>query len=167
MTGTTIRNAMLADLPQITDIYNHYVINTPITFDLQPFTPEQRRDWFVEHSGTQRFQTVVAEQDGKVLGYAGTGSFRAKQAYETTVEMTIYCSPENQSRGIGSLLYAQLFEQLKSQDIHRACAGITLPNDASIALHRKFGFKEVGVFSENGRKLGRYWDVLWMERLMP
>ena len=67
-------------------------------------------------------------------------------------------------RGLGVRLYAALFDRLADEDVHRAVAGITLPNPASIALHRRFGFRDVGVFSENGRKLGRYWDVAWLER---
>jgi len=80
------------------------------------------------------------------------------------VETSIYCAPEATGRGIGAMMYQVLFDALKNEDIHRMLAGITLPNDASIRLHRRFGFTEVGVFSENGRKLDRYWDVVWMQR---
>ena len=99
-----------------------------------------------------------------VVGYVGTSKFRPKAAYETTVETTIYCAPEAVGKNIGKRLYAGLFDALKGEDIHRYVAGYTLPNDASEALHRRFGFKRVGVFSENGRKFGKYWDVCWTER---
>ncbi len=164
MANVTVRPATRADLPRITEIYNYYVINTPITFDLEPVTVESRARWFAEHAGAQRHRLFVAEDLGRVVGYAGTGNFRDKAAYDTSVEVTIYCAHDFTARGVGSLMYRTLFDALKNEDIHRMLAGITLPNEASIRLHRRFGFTEVGVFSENGRKLGRYWDVVWMQR---
>lgn len=166
MSEIRIRPAMLSDLAQLTEIYNHYVVTTPITFDIEPFTVEQRVPWFEEHTGTGRNRLFVAEQAGRVVGYAGTGRFRDKAAYDTSVEMTIYLAPDATGRSIGSMLYEVLFRDLKGADIHRALAGITMPNPASISLHRRFGFNQVALFTENGRKLGRYWDVMWMERAM-
>jgi len=80
------------------------------------------------------------------------------------VETTIYCAPEAVGKGIGNRLYAALFEALWGEDIHRYVAGYALPNPATAALHERFGFKVVGVFSENGRNFGKYWDVCWTER---
>ncbi len=159
-----IRPALLSDLPRLTEIYNYYVVNTPITFDLEPVTPEQRVHWFEEHSNGARYRLLVAEEGGRVLGYAGTGRFRDRAAYDTSVETTIYCAHDATGRGIGTLLYRALFESLEGEDLNRLLAGITLPNDASVRLHEQFGFKNIGIFSEVGRKFGRYWDVLWMER---
>ena len=152
------------DLPAITDIYNYYVVHTPITFDIEPFTPEQRAGWFDDHCDGRRSRLLVAEEDGQIVGYAGTGRFRAKQAYDTSVEATIYCAPGSTGRGTGTLLYRALFEAIAHEDINRILGGITLPNEPSLALHRRFGFKQVGVFTENGRKFGEYWDVAWVER---
>jgi phosphinothricin acetyltransferase len=90
--------------------------------------------------------------------------WRPKAAYDTTVETTVYCAPEVVGKGIGSRLYAALFEALRGEDIHRFVAGYTLPNPATAALHERLGFKVVGVFSEVGRKFGKYWDVCWTER---
>ncbi|MDO8430847.1 MAG: N-acetyltransferase family protein [Candidatus Binatus sp.] len=160
----SIRLAVRSDLARIVEIYNYYVINTPITFDLHPFTPEQRVKWFEEHAGTARHRLFVAEDGCRVVGYAGSGQFRDKAAYDTSVETTIYCAHDALGRGIGSMLYRTLFAALKNEDIHRILAGITIPNEASVRMHRRFGFTDVGVFSENGRKLNRYWDVLWMQR---
>jgi phosphinothricin acetyltransferase len=159
-----IRDASLTDLPAITEIYNYYVIHTPITFDLEPYAPEQRRGWFDEHSDGKRYRLLIADDDGRLAGYAGTGRFRDKRAYDTSVEATIYCAPEATGRGVGSLLYMALFEAIANEDINRILGGITLPNDASIALHRRFGFSQAAVFTQNGRKFGRYWDVAWLER---
>lgn len=164
MTDIRIRTAAIGDLPRLTAIYNHYVINTPITFDTEPFSVEGRGAWFHLHGERGRYRLLVAEEMGTVIGYAGTGPFRDKRAYDTTVETTIYCAPESTGRGVGTFLYAALFEALKGEDVHRALAGITLPNEASIRLHRRFGFVEAARFNENGRKLGRYWDVAWLEK---
>ena len=159
-----IRPAMRDDLPRLTEIYNYYVVNTPITFDLEPVTVEQRVRWFDEHAGAGRHQLFVAEDAGLVVGWAGTGPFRDRAAYDTSVETSIYCAHDAKGRGVGTMLYSALFEALKDEDINRLLGGITIPNEASIKLHRRFGFTEVGVFSECGRKFDRYWDVVWMER---
>jgi phosphinothricin acetyltransferase len=164
MANVKIRPAVRDDLPRLTEIYNYYIINTPITFDLVPVTVKQRARWFDEHAGTKRYRMFVAQDAGRVVGYACTGPFRGKAAYDTSVETSIYCADEATGRGIGAMLYRVLFDALKNEDIHRLLAGITLPNDASIKLHRSFGFTEVGIFSECGRKLDRYWDVVWMQR---
>jgi phosphinothricin acetyltransferase len=164
MSEMQIRPATRADLARITEIYNYYVENTPVTFDVEAYTVEQREAWFAQFGATGRHRLLVAEEAGRVMGYAGTTRFRPKAAYETTVETTIYCSPEAVGKGVGRQLYANLFDVLKSEDIHRFVAGYALPNAASEALHRRFEFKKVGVFSENGRKFGKYWDVCWTER---
>ena len=163
--SVSVRPATLEDLPAITGIHNHYVMHTHITFDVRPYRPEERVSWFHEHSGGGRFRMLVAcdEADG-VLGYTCTGRFRPREAYDTTVEASIACRPDCVQRGIGRLLYGTLFEALADQDIHRIVAGIAQPNAASNALHERFGFRRVGLFTEVGRKFDRYWDVLWLER---
>jgi phosphinothricin acetyltransferase len=165
MQNVTVRTASLTDLPSLTEIQNYYIINTHITFDVQPFDPEQRRIWFNDHSDGRRYQLLVAD-DAKsgVLGYACTGRFRAKEAYDTTVEASVGCRPDATGRGLGKLLYAALFEAIADQDINRIVAGIAQPNPASNALHQHFGFKPIGTFTRVGRKFDKYWDVLWMER---
>jgi phosphinothricin acetyltransferase len=164
MADTIIRPATRADLPHLVDIYNYYVINTAITFDLAPLTVEERTPWFEEHSDRGRYRLLVAVEEGEVVGYATTGRFRVKRAYDTTVDSSIYCAREATGRSIGSKLYGALFDAIAGEDINRIIAGVTLPNDASMALHRRFGFQAVGTFSEVGRKLGRFWDVAQLER---
>jgi phosphinothricin acetyltransferase len=161
-----VRAARLADLERLTAIYNRYVVDGAITFDIDPVTADQWTGWYEEHTTGAGHRLVVAEDAGTIVGYAGTGPFRAKRAYDTTVETTIYVDPGAHGRGIGRALYTALFEVLAGEDVHRAVAGVTLPNPASLALHERFGFREVGVFRENGRKLGRYWDVMWLERAL-
>jgi phosphinothricin acetyltransferase len=160
----TIRRATLTDLPRLTDIYNYYVLNTPVTFDCAPRTPEQRTRWFEQFASTGRYRLLVAEQAASIVGYAGTTRFRPKAGYDPTVEMTIYIAPEAVGMGLGSKLYSALFEDVRGEDIHRFMAGYALPNPATEALHRKFGFTVAGIFKENGRKFGKYWDVCWAER---
>ncbi len=164
MSNLIVRPAERADLPQMTEIYNHYILTTPITFDIDVVTPDQRVGWFEEHTHGPRYQLLVAQENDRIVGYAGTGRFRDRAAYDTTAETTIYCAPDATGRGIGRTMYRTLFDALRGADLRRLVAGITIPNDPSVKLHRQFGFREVGVFSDVGRKFGRYWDVLWMER---
>ena len=160
-----VRAAILADLPALTDIYNHYVVHTAITFDLRPLTLDERRVWFDDHAGGGRHRLLVATgPDGSCLGYATSSRWRPKAAYDTTVESSVYCRPDALRRGCGSLLYSALFAAIASEDVHRIVAGISLPNPASVKLHERFGFVPVGVFHGVGRKFGRYWDVAWFER---
>jgi phosphinothricin acetyltransferase len=164
MAQTLIRPAVRADLPRLTAIYNHYVLTSPATFDLEPLTVAQRTAWFLEHANTGRHRLLVADEEGVVVGYASTSRFRDRAAYDTTVEASVYCAPEAVGRGIGSALYRRLFAAIAGEDVNRIVAGITLPNNASVALHCSFGFVQVGVFSQNGHKFDRYWDVAWFER---
>ena len=90
--------------------------------------------------------------------------FRTKPAYESSVETTLYVQPDLRRRRVGPSLYEALFAALRGMDVHRALAGIALPNTASVALHERFGFVKVAHFAEQGRKLGKYWDVGWWEK---
>jgi phosphinothricin acetyltransferase len=159
-----IRAANHNDLPRLVEIYNHYVVNTPVTFDIEPYTVEKRETWFAQFAPTGPHRLLVAESEARVVGYAGTMRWRPKAAYDSTVETTIYCAPEAVGKGAGGKLYRALFEALRGEDVHRYVAGYTMPNAATAALHERCGFKTVGVFSEVGRKFGKYWDVCWMER---
>jgi phosphinothricin acetyltransferase len=160
----TVRAASEDDLGSINDIYNHYVVVAHFTFDVEPISIEARRDWFSEHRVPGRHRVLVALSDDVVVGFASSGRFRPKPAYETSVETSIYLAPDMVARGAGSKLYEELFKVLKGEDVHRAYAGISLPNPASVALHERFGFKRAAHFTEQGRKFGRYWDVAWYEK---
>jgi phosphinothricin acetyltransferase len=162
--SSIVRRAERRDLARITEIYNHYVETTSITFDVKPYSEAEREPWLAQFGASGRHQLFVAESAGRVVGYAGTMPFRPKQAYETSVETTIYVAPDERARGLGPRLYDALFAALRGEDVHRLLAGITLPNEPSVRMHERLGFKPVGVYSEVGRKLGRYWDVGWWER---
>ncbi len=164
MSDVELRPARASDLPALTALYNHYVRETPVTFDVDPYHVETRRPWLAGFAPAGPHRLFVAEREAVLLGYAGSMRFRPKAAYATSVETTVYLRPESAGQGVGASLYAQLFEALEGEDLHRAYAGITLPNPASIRLHERFGFHSVGIFHEVGRKLGRYWDVAWYEK---
>ena len=164
MNTITIRPARDSDLGAMTEMYNYYVRETPITFDIAEVSLESRREWLSHYGETGRYRMLVAERDSVLLGYAGSSKLRPRPAYDTSVETTIYVAHDQRGLGIGSLLYTALFDLLAREDLHRAYAGITLPNDASVALHHKFGFTDIGVYHEVGFKFGRYWDVGWYEK---
>jgi phosphinothricin acetyltransferase len=159
-----VRPAALDDLPALTAIYNHYIVHSPITFDVRTYAPDERRAWFDDHAASGRHRLLVAEEDGGIVGYATTSRWRPKAAYETTVESSVYVRHDLVGRGIGRQLYGALFDAMTREDVHTIVAGVALPNDASIALHERFGFSQVGVFREVGKKFGRFWDVAWLQR---
>ncbi|KNB54285.1 GCN5 family acetyltransferase [Streptomyces caatingaensis] len=167
MTGTRIRAGEERDLEQLTDLYNHYVTGSPVTFDIEPVGVPDRRRWLAGHPATGRYRLLVAEEAGTVLGYATSSPLRPKRAYETSVETSVYLAPGHAGRGLGSRLYRALFAALAGEDVHRAYAAVTLPNDASLRLHERFGFRPAGVHREVGRKFGAYWDVAWLEKPLP
>lgn len=160
-----VREADIADLPQLVDIFNHYILNGHATFGTELYTVESRRPWFDSY-GRGRHRLLVAETADGILGYTTSSRYRPGAAFDFTVETSIYLHPDKRRAGIGSTLYTALFEALKDQPIHLAVAGIASPNPASIALHRKFGFEEVGTFKEYGRKNGAWISSTWFQNLM-
>jgi phosphinothricin acetyltransferase len=159
MNDILIRRADMGDAPALLDIYNHYVRETAITFDLEPRTLAQRQEWLAGFAPTGRYQCLVAVRNGAAIGWASSARFKERQAYETSVETSIYLAPAEAGRGLGRRLYASLFDALKAEDVHRAYGGVTQPNPASNRLHEAMGFVRQGVLPEIGRKFGRYWDV--------
>jgi phosphinothricin acetyltransferase len=159
-----VRPATADDLERINDIYNHYVLHSQATFDIEPITLEARREWFTHYSTSGPYRLLVAEDEGIVLGFATSSPFRPRAAYATSIETSAYCDPDRLGLGIGSTLYERLFEEIKGEDIHRAYAGISLPNDPSVSMHERFGFVKVGEYTEVGRKFGRYWNVALYEK---
>ncbi len=164
MSDVTIRWAVESDIPQINEIYNHYIRETPITFDIEEKTDADSAYWLQKLGTSGRHQCFVAARGDAILGWACSGAYRPKAAYETSVEVSVYLAPVAGGRGLGTTLYTRLFKALEGEDVHRALAGVTLPNAASLALHKRFGFTEVGTYSGVGRKFGKYWDVMWLEK---
>jgi phosphinothricin acetyltransferase len=160
----SVRAARREDLEAIGGIYQHYALNSHATFNIEPRPAAWLQSWFERHPATGPHRLLVATEGAVVLGYASSSSFRERPAYRTTVETSVYCHPDHTGRGIGTLLYQRLFDEIAAEDLHRAVAGITLPNDASVALHHRLGFTDVGTYTEVGYKFGRYWDVTWLEK---
>jgi len=153
------------DLPAIVVILNYTIANSNATFTSEPVTVAERQDWFERFAPAGPYRLLVARRGNQVLGYAASQPYRDHEAFRKTVEVSIALDASSRGQGVGTALYRTLFECLASEPVHVALAGIVLPNDASVALHRKFGFIEVGTFHEYGIKNGRYLSSLWMERL--
>lgn len=162
-----IAPAGLDDLGWIAGIYHHYMRTSPATFEVEPRTDEAWRAWFDEFSGRGRYRLLVARDGESVLGYASSSTYRSRPAYAPSVETSVYVDAGSTGLGVGSGLLGALLFELATEDVHRACAGIALPNPASVRLHEGFGYRHVGTFTEQGRKFGRYWDVAWFERAFP
>lgn len=162
----SIRAARDADLPRLTEIYNHYVTETPTTFDVEPFTVEQRREWFSHYSTSGRYRVLVAEHEGEVVGYTTSSRFHPRAAYDTTVESTILSAPERIGSGLGGPLYEALLHELAGEDVHSVMALVVVPNAGSERLHERTGFRHVGTMREVGRKFGRYWDVAYYQKVL-
>jgi phosphinothricin acetyltransferase len=164
MSDITIRRAKENDLDALLAIYNHYVANTHITFDVEPRTREQRKAWLDGFSESGRRQCFVADRGGMAIGWASSGPFKDRAAYDTSVETSVYLAPDEHGKGAGRRLYQTLLDALAREDVHRAFGGIALPNEASVGLHVAMGFHHTGTYSEVGRKFGRFWDVAWYEK---
>ena len=167
MPSLSVRAAAVNDAPAINRIYNHYVRNTAITFDIEPWNTQRRTAWIDEFADPESpYHAVVAELDGKITGFAYNSRFRPRAAYRLSTETTIYTSPETRARGTGTALYKNLFQRIENTELHRAYAVIALPNPRSIAFHQRFGFSPIGTLHEVGRKFDRYVDVTWFEKAL-
>jgi phosphinothricin acetyltransferase len=155
------------DLPAIVDILNYAIVNSNATLTTHPISVAERRAWFERFSPTGPHRLLIARRRSQVLGYATSQPYRDHEGFRETVEVSFALDASSRGQGIGTELYLALFECLAGEPVHVALAGIVLPNDASIALHRKLGFTEVGTFHEYGLKNGQYVSSVWMERLLP
>jgi len=166
MSGTVvIRAATAEDAEAIAAIYNHYVLETIVTFEEDPVAPVEMARRIAEvEAGTLPW--LVAEEGGQVVGYAYATPWRSRIGYRFSVEVTVYTAPGQEGRGIGSRLYGELLPLLEAKGLHAAMGGIALPNDASIALHEKFGFQKVAHFRQPGIKFGRWIDVGYWQRML-
>jgi L-amino acid N-acyltransferase YncA len=159
-----IRPATSSDLPAIAAIYDREVETGHATFDLEPRAHELWETWL--NSTAPGDHLLVADDEGDVIGYASSSPYRPKGAYRHTRETTIYVDPAAQGRGVGRRMYGDLLDLLVADGVHLALAAIALPNPASVALHRAFGFDEIGAMREVGRKFDRWIDVLWLQKLL-
>lgn len=154
-----IREVTIKDAKAISEIYNYYITDTVITFEEQTITPADMLSRIEAVQDNDLPWFVIEDATSQVVGYAYAAKWRERFSYRFSVEVTAYISKDHGSRGLGSQLYQTLFESLKDKGIHSVIGGITLPNDASVALHEKFNMKKVAHFTEVGFKFNRWLDV--------
>lgn len=159
-----IRNASKNDVAQIVDIYNHYILNTAVTFEKTPIAKETMQARIEQ---TQvKYPWLLLEVTDKIQGYAYATEWKPRGAYRHSVEVTVYLRHKQGGNGYGSQLYTELLYQLRQLKVHAVIGGIALPNEGSIALHEKFGFEKVAHFKEVGHKFDRWIDVGYWQLLL-
>jgi L-amino acid N-acyltransferase YncA len=160
----TIRAGAQRDIAAVTEIYGHHVLHAAATFEVEPpDAAEMARRWRSVVEGGYPY--LVAEQDGRITGYAYAGSYRSRPAYRYTVENSVYVRPGCERRGIGRALMQALLDQCERGDFRQVIAVIgDSANAASIGLHRQLGFRMVGTLQAAGFKFGRSVDVVLMQR---
>jgi phosphinothricin acetyltransferase len=159
-----LRNVSPDDASFIAEIYNHYVLNSPATFEEVPVTPGEMRQRIVET--TETYPWFVCEEDGKLLGYAYARRWRERAAYRYSVEAGVCLDPSAVGMGIGSALLDALLAELRARQFHSVMGGVALPNEASVALLLKFGFRQVAHFKETGNKFARWIDVGYWQLML-
>jgi phosphinothricin acetyltransferase len=157
-----IRSATEADAPALLAIYRPFVETTAVSFETVAPTVEE----FAARIATAvaGWQWLIAEREDRCIGYAYGGLHRERSAYRWSAEVSAYVHSSYHRQGVGRALYMKLFDELAQKGYCGAYAGITLPNDGSVALHRSVGFEPVGVFKSVGRKFGKWHDVAWYQR---
>jgi len=163
VSDATVRVACAADIPALNAIYNDYIVDSHVSFDTEPWTDGQRLAWF-ERLTSDGYPVLVAECDGEVIGAAWSGPWRDKAAYRSTAETTVVLAPGHSGAGLGTALLSELLDVLSQREFAVAIAIVALPNEGSIAVHRKLGYEEVGVLNGVGFKDGRFHDTMILQR---
>jgi len=158
-----IRIANVGDAAQLCEIYNHYVLNTNVTFEEQAVTVEEMASRVQETLSSLPW--LVVEDDSQVLGFSYASKWKGRCAYRYSAEATVYLRPDATGKGLGTQLYLELLKELKDRSLHTVMGGIALPNDASVALHEKLGFSKVAQFRQVGHKFGNWIDVGYWQLL--
>ncbi|HEY6451040.1 MAG TPA: GNAT family N-acetyltransferase [Steroidobacteraceae bacterium] len=159
-----LRSATRADAPSLLAIYRPFVESTSVSFEEEPPSIEQFAARIEQ--AVHGWSWIVAEREGRCIGYAYGSKHRERAAYRWSVEVSAYVHPDQHRRGVASTLYGHLFEALANRGFCNAYAAVTMPNEASLALHRKLGFQPIGVFERVGYKFGRWHDVAWVHRVL-
>ena len=157
----TIRDAVLEDLAQITEIYNNVILKTVATFDTEPKSIEEQRSWFAAHG--DKYPLLVAELDHRIVGWASLSRWSSRCAYADTAELSIYVREKHRGRGIGKTLMQAVIHDGKTRGLHTIIARIAEGNEISVHLHETFGFNHIGTMREVGRKFGKRLDVHLMQ----
>lgn len=159
-----IREALLRDLPGILDIYNDAIRTLTATFDLEEQTLEERKAWFEKYG--EKNPLIVAKVDGKLAGYCSLSPFRDKAGYARTTELSLYISPEFRGQGVGQALLEDIIRRAAELGYHTVIGAITGGNEASVKLHKKYGFEFVGCFKEVGYKFEEWQDVHFYQLIL-
>jgi phosphinothricin acetyltransferase len=154
-----------ADLPGIVAILNHTAAHTIGNLDTRPIDVTQRREWFSQFAATGPYRLFVARRGTQVVGYVASQRYREHPAFRETVEVSVSLDVSCRGQGLGTALYRVLFEALAGAPVHVALAAIAVPNPASMALHRRHGFTEIGTFREYAIKNGQYISSVWLQRV--
>ena len=155
-----IRVAEQKDLPELLDIYNAEVLNSVANLDLTPRTLAEWQVWF-DHHNVENHPLYVADIDGRVAGYVSLSSYREKEAFRSTVELSIYVAADFRKRGVASEMMAFILDQARADErTHAIISVISATNEPSISLHKKFGFTYCGTIPEVGVKFGVYQDIV-------
>ncbi len=162
MSKKVIRIATAADLPSILSIVNESILNTVAIYDYEARSLEAQETWFDEKM-RYGFPVIVAELDDVIAGFGSYGTFKAKRGYDLTVEHSVYVLPEYKGQGFGNLLLSDLIQRAIAQKLHVMIGYVDASNNASIALHKKFGFEESGHLKQVGFKFGQWLDVKLMQ----
>ena len=161
-----IDNARAADADALLALRNHYIAHSFATFDETALTLAAVRDWMAAFSDNGPHRLLVARDGDRLAGWCSSQPYRPHPAFARTIETSVYAAPGAAGSGVGSALYARLFDDLAGLGLHRAVVGIALPNEPSVRLHARFGFRTVGVFDEYAHKNGRAISSQWMQRAM-
>jgi phosphinothricin acetyltransferase len=164
VSGAMVRDASEDDAPACAAIYAPYVRETAVSFEGEPPAPVEMAGRIAAAACTHAW--VVLEDDDRVVGYAYGGPHKERAAYRFSCEVSVYVKQGRRRTGSGRALYEALFERLAARGYRMAVAGMTLPNEASVGLHRAMGFEPVGVYRRIGWKLGAWHDVAWMQRAL-
>ena len=164
MSRVMLRDATPGDAAAILAIYAPYVEETAISFERVPPDEATMRERIAQRLASHAW--LVAEQGGRVVGYAYAGPFAVRAAYRLAAEVSVYVDRDAGRGGIGRVLYGALIERLRERGMHTAIGIVALPNPASVALHERLGFRHVGTFREIGAKFGRWHDVGWWQLML-
>jgi L-amino acid N-acyltransferase YncA len=159
-----IRDATAADVDRLCAIYNHYVLNTVITFEEEPVSSSEMTQRVADVQ--QQLMWLVYETDYGVIGYAYASRWKVRAAYRFAVEASVYVDRGHHGKGVGKALYAALLERLRETKVHSVVGGVAGANPASFGLHDAFGFKKVAQFHEIGHKFGQWIDVTYFQLLL-
>jgi L-amino acid N-acyltransferase YncA len=162
--GVHVRAAKPADVPAITRIYNEGIRDRLATLETEERTPEERLSWLAARD--ERHPVLVAERAGAVAGWGSLNVFNPRPVYVHVADFSIYVSREARGAGVGKALLAALIDRARDLDYHKLVLAAFPHNEAGMGLYRRFGFREVGVYREQGLLDGRWVDVIIMERLL-